>query len=54
MLPLKLAVYYETAAALNRQGFEGMSYAQMGATAFNIEKSGWCSAAKGILKNWGA
>jgi hypothetical protein len=52
--PLKLAVNAETAAWLNRQGYEGVAKAKEGDGSFEYDKSGWCHQAESIIRNWSA
>jgi len=54
LMTLKMAVWAETAAWLNRQGLEGMESVKMGATSYKMEASGWCAQAEAILMNWGS
>lgn len=51
---LKMAIWAETAAWLNRQGLEGMKKVKMGAADYEMQDSGWCALAETILMNWGA
>lgn len=53
LLPLKLAVYSETAAWMNRAGYEGVA-STSGSSGFSFESTGWCQMAEAILINWGA
>lgn len=53
LFPLKLAVFAETAAWLNRSGYEGIAGSSEDKISYSFEKSGWCSQANAILRSWG-